>query len=71
MPRNNKKAVPGAVQALDRMKYEIAGELGITNYASVDKGQLTSRQNGYVGGYMTRKLVQFAEQQMAGTSGQV
>lgn len=71
MPSSNKKAVPGAVQALDKMKYEIAGELGITNYAQVDKGQLTSRQNGYVGGYMTRKLVQFAEQQMAGTSGTI
>lgn len=71
MPSNNKKAVPGAAQALDKMKFEIANELGITNYAQVDKGQLTSRQNGYVGGYMTRKLVQFAEQQMAGTSGQV
>ena len=65
MPSSNKKAVPGASQALDKMKYEIAGELGITNYAQVDKGQLTSRQNGYVGGYMTRKLVQFAEEQMA------
>lgn len=71
MPNNNKKAIPGASQALDKMKYEIAGELGITNYAQVDKGQLTSRQNGYVGGYMTRKLVQIAEQQMAGTSGQL
>jgi len=62
---SNKKAVPGAAQALDQMKYEIAGELGLSNYAQIDKGQLTSRQNGYVGGYMTRKLVQFAEEQLA------
>ena len=66
MPSNNKKAVPGASQALDNMKYEIAGELGLANYAQADKGQLTSRQNGYVGGYMTRKLVQMAEAQMSG-----
>lgn len=66
MSRNtNKPAVQGAAAALDRMKYEIAGELGITNYAQADKGQLTSRQNGYVGGYMTRKLVQFAEEAMS------
>ncbi|MFY9174758.1 MAG: alpha/beta-type small acid-soluble spore protein [Peptococcia bacterium] len=66
MPRNsNKKAVPGAAQALNQMKYEIANELGLANYAQTDKGQLTSRQNGYVGGYMTRKLVQFAEEQLA------
>lgn len=62
----NKPAVQGAENALNQMKYETANELGITNYAQIDKGQLTSRQNGYVGGYMTRKLVQFAEQQMSG-----
>lgn len=66
MSRNtNKPAVQGAAKALDQMKYEIANELGISNYAQVDKGQLTSRQNGYVGGYMTRKLVQFAEEAMS------
>ena len=66
MSRNtNKPAVQGASYALDQMKYEIAGELGLSNYAQVDKGSLTSRQNGYVGGYMTRKLVQFAEQAMS------
>ncbi len=66
MSRNtNKPAVQGAAKALDQMKYEIANELGISNYAQADKGQLTSRQNGYVGGYMTRKLVQFAEEQMS------
>ena len=62
----NKPAIQGAAQALDRFKYEVAGELGIANYASVDKGSLTSRQNGYVGGYMTRKLVQMGEQQLMG-----
>lgn len=66
MARNtNKPAVQGAARALDQMKYEIAGELGLANYNQVDKGSLTSRQNGYVGGYMTRKLVQFAEEQMS------
>lgn len=40
------------------MKNEIAGELGIANYDSVDKGNLTARQNGYLGGYLTRRLVE-------------
>lgn len=62
----NKPAVPGAAYALDRFKYEIASELGLSNYAQIDKGNLTSRQNGYVGGYMTRKLVQLGEQQLMG-----
>ena len=67
MPRNtNKPAVEGAKNFLNNMKYEMANELGISNYNNVDKGSLTSRQNGYVGGYMTRKLVQFAEEQLKG-----
>ena len=67
---NNKTAVPQAKQALNQMKLEIANELGMADYQQVDKGNLTARQNGYVGGYMTRKLVEMAEQQMAG-KGQV
>ena len=63
---NNKTAVPQAKQALNQMKLEIANELGMADYQQVDKGNLTARQNGYVGGYMTKKLVEMAEQQMAG-----
>ena len=63
---NNRKVVPQAKQALNQMKLEIANELGMSNYQQVDKGNLTARENGYVGGYMTKKLVEMAEQQMAG-----
>ena len=63
---NNKTAVPQAKQALNQMKLEIANELGMADYQQVVKGNLTARQNGYVGGYMTKKLVEMAEQQMAG-----
>ena len=63
---NNKTAVPQAKQALNQMKLEIANELGMNNYQQMDKGNLTARENGYVGGYMTKKLVEMAEQQMAG-----
>ena len=55
-----------AKEALNQMKLEIANELGMADYQQVDKGNLTARQNGYVGGYMTKKLVEMAEQQMAG-----
>lgn len=55
-----------AKPALNNMKTEIASELGLTNYDSMDKGNLTARQNGYVGGYMTKRLVEMAEQQLAG-----
>lgn len=65
MPRNtNKPAVQGASNFLDQFKYEVAGELGISNYQQADKGSLTSRENGYVGGYMVRKMIQYAEQNM-------
>ena len=63
---SNKNVIPEAKNALNNMKTEIANELGLTNYQTMDKGNLTARQNGYVGGYMTKKLVEMAEQQMAG-----
>ena len=55
-----------AKPALNSLKTEVANELGLSNYEMTDKGNLTARQNGYVGGYMTKKLVEMAEKQMAG-----
>ncbi|MDR0880029.1 MAG: alpha/beta-type small acid-soluble spore protein [Clostridioides sp.] len=63
---NGSVVVPGAKQALNQMKMEIASELGMSDYQGMDKGNLPSRANGYVGGYMTKRLVEMAEQQMAG-----
>ncbi len=63
---SNNIVVPEAKQALNQMKTEIASELGLANYESMDKGNLTARQNGYVGGYMTKKLVEMAQKQMSG-----
>ena len=57
--------VPEARAALDNMKFEIARELGI-NFKQGYNGDLTSRENGYVGGYMVRRLIEQAEKQMAG-----
>ncbi len=58
--------VTNAKPGLKNMKTEIANELGLANYESMDKGNLTARQNGYVGGYMTKRLVEMAEQQLSG-----
>ena len=55
-----------AKPALNSLKTEVANELGLSNYEQTDKGNLTARQNGYVGGYMTKKLVEMAERQLAG-----
>ena len=51
-------------QALEDMKYEIAGELGI-NLKQGYNGDLPSRQAGSIGGYMVKRLIEQAERQMA------
>ncbi len=62
---SNQVNVPEARAALNNMKYEIARELGI-NLKPGYNGDLTSRENGYVGGYMVKRLIEQAEKQMAG-----
>ncbi len=63
MASRNKLVVPGAQNAIDQMKYEIAREFG------VELGPDTSsRQNGSVGGEITKRLVAMAQQQLSGTS---
>ncbi len=67
MSRNsNKLLVPGAQQALDQMKNEIAEELGITLGADT-----SSRLNGTVGGQMVRRLVAMAQDQLASQNEQI
>ena len=62
---SNKINVPQARAALDSMKYEIARDLGV-NLKQGYNGDLPSREAGYVGGYMVKRLIEQAEQQMAG-----
>ena len=54
--RGNRTVVPEAKGALNQMKYEIASELGI-NLKQGYNGDLPSRQAGYIGGYMTKRLL--------------
>ncbi len=63
MKNTNKLVVPGAKQALENLKYEIARELGITLGADQ-----TSRLNGTVGGEMTKRLVELGEKYYQNTS---
>jgi len=64
---NNNLVVANARQALDQLKLETANELGIPNYAQQQyKGDLPSRVNGSVGGYMVKKMIALAEQQLSG-----
>ncbi len=61
---NSKKlVVPGAKQAIDSMKYEIAREFGVTLGPDT-----TSRANGSVGGEITKRLVERGMSQLGGYS---
>ena len=65
MSSRNKLVVPGAQNAIDQMKYEIASEQGVQLGADA-----TARQNGSVGGEITKRLVRQAQQQMSGSQNQ-
>ena len=58
-----KMQVPGAKQAIDKMKYEIANEFGVNLGPDA-----TSRANGSVGGEITKRLVQMGEQHLGGSN---
>ena len=65
MAGRNRVEIPEAREALERFKFEVANELGVP----LKKGynvDLTSYQNGSVGGYMVKKMIQDAEKRMAG-----
>ena len=60
---NSKMLVPGAKQAIERMKYEIANEFGVN--LGPDS---TSRANGSVGGEITKRLVRLGQNQISGSN---
>ena len=67
---SNKAAVPEAKGALNRFKFEVANELGVPLTDGYN-GNLTSKQNGSVGDYMVKKMIEAQERSMsAGQSGQ-
>ena len=67
MATNNsgRMEVPEAKEARDRFKMEVASEIGVPLKQGYN-GDLTSKENGYVGGYMVKKMVQKYEQDLAG-----
>ena len=64
---SNRAVVPEAHGALDRFKFEVANELGVPLTDGYN-GNLTSKQNGSVGGYMVKKMIEQQERQMSGSS---
>lgn len=51
-------------KSLERFKYEVADELGVP-LSDGYNGNLTAKQNGSVGGYMVKKMIEAQEKQMA------
>lgn len=51
--------------ALDRFKYEVANEIGVPLKNGYN-GDLTARENGSVGGYMVKKMIEAQERAMSG-----
>ena len=64
---SNKTAVPEAKGAMNKFKYEVASELGVPLTDGYN-GDLTSKQNGSVGGYMVKKMIEAQERQMSSGS---
>ncbi len=61
---SNKKVVPEAKEALNRFKYEVANEVGVTLKDGYN-GNLSSRDAGRIGGNMVKKMIQQVENNMA------
>ncbi|MDO4301898.1 MAG: alpha/beta-type small acid-soluble spore protein [Clostridia bacterium] len=61
---SNRVNVPEAREAMDKFKYEVASEIGVPLKKGYN-GDLTSAQNGYVGGYMVKKMIEEQEKRMA------
>lgn len=64
---SNRMEVPQAREAMDRFKMEVASELGVPLKAGYN-GDLTSAQNGSVGGEMVRQMIKKQEESMSGGS---
>ena len=61
----NRVEVPEAREAMDRFKMEVASEIGVPLKQGYN-GDLTSAQNGSVGGEMVRQMIKRQEESMSG-----
>ena len=60
---SNKKLVPEAQSALNKFKYEVASEVGVTLKDGYN-GDISARDAGRIGGNMVRKIIQQVENNM-------
>ena len=62
---SNRMQVPEAKEAMNRFKMEVASELNVPLKEGYN-GNLTSAQNGSVGGEMVRQMIKRQEEEMSG-----
>ena len=60
---SNKKLVPEAMTALDKFKYEVASEVGVTLKDGYN-GDISAKDAGKIGGQMVKKMIEQAERNM-------
>ena len=65
--KTRKNGTPQERAALDKLKYEVASEIGIDLKKGYN-GNLTSAQNGSVGGYMVKKMINAQKKKMSGSN---
>lgn len=61
---SNRMEVPQAKEAMNRFKMEVASEIGVPLKQGYN-GDLTSAQNGSVGGEMVRQMIKKQEESMS------
>jgi len=60
LARNNRTLVPEAKETLNKMKYEIANQIGV-NLKEGYNGDLSAKQNGSIGGQMVKRMIEQAK----------
>lgn len=66
---SNSPVNKNAREALDRFKMEVANEIGVPLKQGYN-GDLTSRENGSVGGEMVKRMIKSYEDSIAGSQQQ-
>lgn len=66
MSSNRRHLNPRAANALDRLKFEVAAELGLSDEIERRGWEnMTTREVGKIGGNMVKRMVRFAQDAMA------
>ena len=68
MSERHDTVVPQAKGALDKMKFQVAGEVGVTLTGGYN-GDIKAKDAGRIGGQMVRKMIQYAEDSLKNTNG--